>query len=141
MTDLTYPMKLNLRIDWSELDYLGHVNNISIFKYVQSSRVEYLNKIGLAVDQQELNTGPILASCKCDFRHPLFYPGQITIQSSVTFIRNTSFGISHQVIDEQGRICAEAQDVIVMYDFRKGKKLTIPLNIRQVIEKMENKTF
>lgn len=137
MNDYHFPVKLNLRIDWSELDYLGHVNNISIFKYVQSARVEYLNLVRLAVDHREVTTGPILASCKCDFKHPLFYPGQIMVQSSNTYIRNSSFGLFHQVIDGHGRICAEAHDVIVMYDFRKGKKLTIPQNIRSIIQEME----
>jgi hypothetical protein len=40
-------VKLELRIDWSEIDLFGHVNNLAILKYIQAARVNYLEKIGL----------------------------------------------------------------------------------------------
>lgn len=36
-----YNTSLELRIDWSEMDLFGHVNNVAFFKYVQASRVNY----------------------------------------------------------------------------------------------------
>jgi len=141
MTNFDFPVKLELRIDWSELDTFGHVNNISIFKYIQSSRVEYLERIGLTKMHQQFKIGPILASCKCEFKRPLFYPGKITIQSRVEFIKNTSFCICHQIIDDKNQLSAEAQDIIVLFDFNKNKKVQLPQEIRGLIEQLENKTF
>ena len=141
MAESNFHVKLTLRIDWSELDTFGHVNNISIFKYIQSARVEYLEQIGLNVMHQEHKIGPILASCKCEFRKPLFYPGQITIQSRVDFIKNTSFCICHQIMDEKDNITAEAQDIIVLFDFNKNKKTQLPQELRRVIENLENRIF
>lgn len=141
MTKFNFPVTLELRIDWSELDIFGHVNNISIFKYIQSSRVEYLERIGLTTMHQKSGIGPILASCKCDFKSPLFYPGQITIQSRVDFIKNTSFCICHQIIDDKNQLSAEAQDIIVLFDFNKNKKVQLTPEIRSLIEKLENKIF
>lgn len=34
--------ELNLRIDWSELDLFGHVNNVMYAKYMQASRVHFM---------------------------------------------------------------------------------------------------
>src|SRR6476620_8340730 len=85
MAEKTFPVKLPLRIDWSELDYFGHVNNVSFFKYIQSARVNYWDTIGLSQSHLETNIGPILASCKCDFKQPLHFPGQVTIFSRVDF--------------------------------------------------------
>jgi len=141
MTDIHFPVKLKLRIDWSELDFFGHVNNVSIFKYIQSSRVKYLDKISLTKLHRETQIGPILASCKCDFKRPLFFPGQIIIQSRVNFIKNTSFGICYQIIDDNSQISAEAQDIIVVFDFNRNKKVQISQKIRRQIEKLESKTF
>jgi acyl-CoA thioester hydrolase len=136
-----YPVKLNLRIDWSEMDLFGHVNNVAYFKYIQASRVNYWESIGLVRIFEENKIGPILLSASCQFRKPLRYPGNIVIQARMDFIKNTSFGIHHQVLNEQNEIAAEAQDVIVMYDFNKNSKVPFPDGYRRVVEKMENRDF
>lgn len=141
MTEKNFPVKLQLRIDWSELDYFGHVNNVSFFKYIQSARVNYWDAIGLTKSHLETNIGPILASCNCDFKQPLHYPGQVTILSRVDFIKNTSFGISHRIMNDKGEISAEAQDIIVMFDFNRNEKVPFPKDLKEAIEKLENKTF
>ena len=141
MKEKDFPVELNLRIDWSDLDYFGHVNNISFFKYIQASRVNYWDRIGLTKSHRDTNVGPVLASCKCDFKQPLFFPGQITIFSRVDFIKNTSFSICHRIINEKGQIVAEAQDIIVMFDFNKNEKISFPKDLKKSIENIENKTF
>lgn len=118
-----FKTKLELRIDWSELDYFKHVNNVSFFKYIQSARVNYWDKIGLTQLHHETNIGPMLASWKCDFKRPLFYPGKVTILSKVDFIKNTSFSICHRLIDVNQQIVAEAIDIIVMFDFNANSKV------------------
>jgi Predicted thioesterase len=136
-----FSVKLELRIDWSEIDLFGHVNNLAILKYIQAARVNYLELINLMQMQTELKKGPILASTSCQFRQPLFYPGQVTICSKVDSIKNTSFQILHQLFNEKRELAAEAHDIIVFYDFVKNTKLSIPLEIRRKIEELENKDF
>ena len=78
-----FKLKLELRVDWSEIDLFGHVNNLAILKYTQAARVNYLEMIGLMQLKAEVEIGPILASTSCQFRKPLFYPGQVIIYSKV----------------------------------------------------------
>ncbi|AIF52984.1 thioesterase family protein [Pelosinus sp. UFO1] len=132
-----FSTKLELRIDWSEIDLFEHVNNVAISKYIQSARVNYLETIGLMQLQSETKKGPILVSTTCQFRKPLFYPGQVSIYSKVEFIKNTSFGIKHIIYNEQNEISAEAQDIIVFFDFNNNAKLIIPNEIREKIETVE----
>ncbi|HCS21712.1 MAG TPA: acyl-CoA thioesterase [Bacteroidetes bacterium] len=141
MSEHFFPVKLPLRIDWSELDYFGHVNNVSFFKYIQAARVNYWDQIGLTQSHRETNIGPMLASCHCDFKKPLFYPGNITIQSRVDYIKNTSFSICHQILNEEGEVAAEARDVMVMFDFNTNAKTPFPADLLRLIEKLENKHF
>ncbi|GIV28450.1 MAG: hypothetical protein KatS3mg027_2264 [Bacteroidia bacterium] len=53
-----FNIALKLRIDWSELDYFGHVNNVSFFKYIQAGRVNYWEKIGLIEYYKQHKIGP-----------------------------------------------------------------------------------
>lgn len=134
-------MKLELRIDWSELDVFGHVNNLEIMKYVQAARVNYLEKVGLMQLQSEKNIGPILASIHTQFRKPLFYPGQVTVYSRVDYIKTSSFKIHHEIYNDNNELAAEAQDIIVFYDFNRNHKLSIPAELRKKIELLEDKNF
>ena len=136
-----FPVTLQLRIDWSELDYFGHVNNVSFFKYVQAARVNYWEAVGINVMHAETNVGPMLASCKCDFKLPLFFPGQVTIHSRVEFIKNTSFGIHHHLTNDKDEVVAEAHDVMVMFDFASNEKVPFPQEIRDRIEELEKRSF
>lgn len=136
----THPVKLQLRLDWSEMDLFGHINNVSYFKYVQAARVNYWETAGIN-SLKEGGIGPMLLSTSCRFRQPLFYPGNIQINSSVTFIKNTSFGISHIIMNDKGEIVAEAEDIIVMYDFNKNEKVTVLQELRNSIEQIEGKKY
>jgi acyl-CoA thioester hydrolase len=136
-----FPVKLPMRIDWSEMDLFGHVNNVAYFKYIQSSRVNYWEVSGLAASFKETKIGPILVSSCCSFIKPLHYPGNIVIAASVEFIKNTSFGIHHIVLNAQNEIAAEAHDVIVTFDFNKNEKVPVSDEFRRVAEVLEGKKF
>lgn len=132
-------LKLELRIDWSEIDLFGHVNNLSILQYVQSARVNYLEAIGLMPSNSEIKIGPILASTTCQFRKILFYPGKVTVYSKVDLIKNTSFRLLHEIRNDQDEISAEAHDIIVLYNFDKNSKLLISDQIKKRITELGNR--
>ena len=134
-------MRFDLRIDWSELDAFGHVNNLEIMKYVQAARVNYLEKVGLMQMQAEKNLGPILASIHTQFLQPLFYPGNVVVISRVDYIKTSSFKIHHEIYNDKNELAAEAQDIIVFYNFNKNHKLPIPQELRQKFEKIEKRKF
>jgi len=134
-----FPVKLNIRLDWSELDMFGHINNVMFFKFIQASRVNYWEKSGFNNDYVTKKIGPLLVSSSCQFRKPLFYPGNIITEARVEFIKNTSMGIQHRILNEKGEIAAEAQDVIVLYDFAKNETVTISPHIRKAIENIEGR--
>ena len=136
-----FNVKLSLRLDWSEMDLFGHINNVMYFKYIQASRVNYWETMGIAKDFPTTKVGPVLASTKCNFLKPLHYPGNIIIQARMEFIKNTSFGIEHQILNEQGEIAAIANDVIVMYDFNKNEKVVFPELLKKTIEEIEGRNF
>ena len=87
----TYQTELILRLDWSDLDYFKHINNVSFFRFIQSARVHYWDCIGLTEYHNETNIGPILASCKCDFINTLHYPGNVTIRTENIVVEKYKF--------------------------------------------------
>jgi acyl-CoA thioester hydrolase len=139
MSETNFPLTLVLRIDWSELDLFGHVNNVMFMKYVQAARVNYWEHSGIYSELQENKIGPMLASASFQFKKQLMYPGNVTIRSGMEYIKNTSFSIHHKLYDDQGDLVAEAQDVIVMFDFNKNEKTAVPQVMRDAAEKIEGR--
>src|SRR5690606_15374216 len=134
MSDKDFNTVLKLRIDWSELDLFGHVNNVQFFKFIQSARVNYWELIGLYKMLMEEKIGPLLASAECQFKKPLYYPGEIKIYTRLNFIKNTSLGLEYRLLNDAGETVAEAQDVMVLWDFNHDVKCEIPEKLRIAIE-------
>jgi acyl-CoA thioester hydrolase len=136
-----FPVHIALRIDWADMDLFGHVNNVAYFRYIQASRVNYWEVTGLAADFESTGVGPILLSTGCQFIKPLFYPGNIRVEASVEFMKNTSFGIHHRIVNQQEEVVAEAHDVIVIFDFKRNEKAQLPGHFRQAIMRLEGHNF
>jgi acyl-CoA thioester hydrolase len=126
--------QLTLRLDWSEQDLYGHINNVSYFKYQQASRVNFWEAVGITAQDGKSGLGPMLAAVNMRFIKPLHYPGMVRIETSVVFIKNTSFGLMHQMYNERGELCAQGEDVVVAFDYRAGEKREIASDLRAMLE-------
>jgi acyl-CoA thioester hydrolase len=133
----TYPISITLRIDWCDMDIFKHVNNVMYFKYIQSARVNYWEQAGLADMYKNEGIIAMLLSTQCRYLKPLYYPGNVIIKSSVSFIKNTSFGLIHQLFNDQGDLVAELQDVMVLFDDKTQVKITVPQTVRARIMSLE----
>ncbi|MBO2543892.1 acyl-CoA thioesterase [Salegentibacter sp. BDJ18] len=135
MESETYKLKLELRIDWSDLDMYKHVNNISFMRYMQSGRVNFWEASGIYEMYENTNMGTMLVSTHCDFKKSLYYPGKAIVKTRIDFIKNSSFGLKHLILNDTNEICAEGKDVVVCYDFEKDKTFRIPEDLRTQLSK------
>ena len=121
---------ITLRIDWSELDVFGHVNNVAFNKYAQAARLNYVDAIGLMELHKTQNIGFMVAETNCQFKKELLFPGDIHIQTKIDFVKNTSFALEHIMTNDTGDLVAIARDVLVVFDFNKKEKCLIPEEIK-----------
>jgi len=126
----------NCRIDWSDLDLLGHVNNIAFSRFFQAARVEYCGRIGLEV-YPGMTTGPILAASRVQFIAQLFFPGNVRIFTRCRKAGSTSITMEHALCDDRGVLAAFSEDVVVRYDFTAKTKIPLGDEIRGKIAAYE----
>ena len=124
------------RIDWSDLDLLGHVNNIAFSRFFQAARVEYCGCVGLNV-YQGMTTGPILAASRVQFTAQLFFPGNVRVLTRCRKAGGTSIVLEHALFDDAGTLCAFAEDVVVRFDFVAKTKIPLGDAIREKIASYE----
>ena len=127
---ISIPIILTLRVDWSEMDLFGHINNVMYAKYAQSARVNFVEAIGIMKMLEEEKVGFMLASSALEYKKPLFYPDSIRIETTVSFIKTTSFGLQHQIFNGQNELSTIGNDILVMYDFNINQKVPVPERIR-----------
>jgi acyl-CoA thioester hydrolase len=132
-----YHTILKIRTDWSDLDLFGHVNNVAFFRYIQAARVSYCDQVGLSSIDPFASPGFMVVSSSCQFKKPLRYPGEVTVHTRVDWMKNTSFQLSYLLKDGASDVCAEAQDVMVVYDHAHKQKITIPASLRESISVVE----
>jgi acyl-CoA thioester hydrolase len=128
-----WPIITELPVLWGDMDDFGHVNNIIYLKWCETSRVELFRKVwdlkSLKMNDimEEDGIGPILANFNINYRIPVQYPDIITVKTRVTNIGNTSFGIAHELYSKVNgdNAVANADSVVVMIDYKLGKKFPI----------------
>ena len=136
-----YNSHIELKIDWSELDLFGHVNNVTFFKYIQAARVNYCESIGLTSLNEKNKLSFIVVSTNCAFKMPLQYPGNVKVYSKIEWIKNSSFQLSHIIVDDKDNIVAESADTVVVYDYTKKSKITISPELKTLMETREKKVL
>ena len=134
----TYPVVIETPVAWGEMDSLQHVNNIVYFRYFESARMAYFERVGFWDYMRETGVGPILASTRCRFRLPLTYPDTVSVGARVPEIEGDRFVMKYVVVSHShGRAAAEGEGLIVSYDYRGLAKAPLPEIIKERIKELE----
>jgi acyl-CoA thioester hydrolase len=133
-----YPVIVEFPVAWGEMDAMNHVNNIVYFRYFESARIAYFEKIDVISYMTETGIGPILATTSCKFKIPLSYPDKVLIGAKVVSIEEDRFVMNYLVVSaKHQKVAAEGDGVIVTLNYREGKKVTVPEVVRQKILDIE----
>ena len=130
----SYPVELELPVLWGDMDAFGHVNNTVYFRWFESARMAYFERVGIDVARPE-KAGPILATTTCEFLAPIEYPATIVTGARVPTVRNTSFVMEYG-IKKDGSLVATGSGVIVLVDYETGDKVSVPDMIREAITQL-----
>ena len=134
-----YPVVIEIPVAWGEMDSLQHVNNIVYFRYFESVRMAYFDRMNFWKYMDETGVGPILASTQCKFRLPLTYPDTVSVGARVPRIEGDRFVMQYVVVSRRhAKAAAEGEGVIVSYDYRGLKKAPLPEEIIRRIRALED---
>ncbi|MCB9184065.1 MAG: acyl-CoA thioesterase [Flavobacteriales bacterium] len=134
-------LSIDIPVAWGEQDVFGHLNNVVYFRYFESVRMYYLERIGVLRSHAEQGLGVILASTSCDFKRPITWPARLTVRTGCTSIGNTSFTMAYIIADEEGTAVATGTSVQVMYDYRAAAKVRVPDAVRSSIASLQGSSF
>lgn len=131
-----YPVRIEVPVAWGDMDAFAHVNNLVYFRWFESARIAYFDRVEALATKQDTGIGPILASTSCRFKIPLTYPDTIVAAASVQpdTVGEDRFTMAYAVASQhRGRVAAQGAGEIVAFDYGRGRKAPIPDALRQRI--------
>ena len=133
-----YPLVIEIPVAWGEMDSLRHVNNVVYFRYFESARMAYFERVGFWEHMDETGVGPILATAQCRFRLPLTYPDTVSVGARAEALGADRFIMKYVVVSHgHAKAAAEGEGLIVSYDYRALAKAPLPEAVRRRIESFE----
>ena len=135
---LNYPVVIEIPVAWGDMDAFQHVNNIMYFRYFESARIAYFEKLNFHDQMIITGIGPILANTQCKFKIPLTYPDKLSVGAKVDVIEKDRFLMKYLVVSHKHRnIAALGEGMIVSFNYHENKKAPIPDEIRTRITDLE----
>ena len=133
-----FAVVIEIPVAWGEMDSFAHVNNVAYFRYFESARIAYFERIDAMAERERSGCGPILAETYCRFRTPLRYPDRLEVGTRVSNLGADRFTMEYALASTTlGRIAAEGSAVIVWYDYRANAKANVPATLRERIDAIE----
>ena len=122
-----------MKMRWGEMDTLGHMNNVSYYRYFEEGRVSWFDKI--KVSYRQGGQGPILGTTTCRFLKPAIYPLTFELKTYVGKPGHSSFVMWQDLfLHNNPKVkFAEAESVLVWIDINEGKSLRMPDWLRQKV--------
>lgn len=129
-----YPIIYEQKVAWGDMDAFEHVNNVQYYRYIESSRILYMEAINIF--SADIYT--VVASSQCKYLKPVFYPDTLHIGARVEELRNSAFRMSYILWSEQQQqVVAIAEAIMVCVDKISAQKSEIPAEIKQKIIQLE----
>ena len=133
-----FPVVVELPVFWGDMDYFRHVNNIVFFRYFESARIEYLERVGFREISDGQSVGPILHSTHARFRRALTWPDDVLVGARATEVGEDRFAMEYRLVSRaQGEVAAEGGGVLVSYDYAANRKVPLPDAVREAIRRLE----
>jgi acyl-CoA thioester hydrolase len=128
-----------IEVRYGDLDPQGHVNNAKHLTYFEQARIAYLIELGLFTKNQSfMEIGVILADIHITYFAPIYYGQNIKVGVYISKLGNKSMTWEQNILDaETGKELAKGEVVMVTYDYREEKSVSIPHGWREKITMFE----
>ena len=126
--------EMRIAIRWGDMDAMGHLNNGTYFRYMETIRIDWMHSIGCVPDSK--GEGPVIVNAFCNFYRQLEYPGDVLIKMYVSDVGRTTFEswATMARAEAPDLICAAGGATTIWVDFPVQKAKTLPDWVRQVVE-------
>ena len=115
-----------IAIRWGDMDAMGHLNNGSYFRYLETVRIDWMTSIGC--QPEPTGEGLVIVNAFCNFYKQIEYPGDVLVKMYVSDPKRSTFEswATLERVDMPGVVHAEGGATTVWVDFPAQKSKPLP---------------
>lgn len=122
-----YPYVYPLRVNWSDMDALGHVNNVIYFRYLEATRISMMEVMDIFPKLFDQGSALVIADSRCRYKAPVVYPDTLQIGMSAEIMGEDRVMFYYSLFSmAQQRVVATAETLQVCVDPKTGRKKAMP---------------
>ncbi len=138
MEQTQFNFSIDIRVRFSDMDSLGHVNNAAYISYFEEGRVHYFRKLFNLPHDDTSTLGFIVLDMHCNYKTPAYYGEILRVHTKVNWIKNKSFEMAYLIVEtETRRTVAEGSSILVAYDYASRETREVPEHVRKTISEFE----
>ena len=128
-----FVFEMTIPIRWGDMDAMGHLNNTSYFRYMETVRIDWMRAANCMPDEK--GEGPVIVNAFCNFYKQLEYPGDVLIKMYVSDPARTTFETwaTMERADAPGVVCAAGGATTIWVDFPAQKAIPLPAWVRGLV--------
>ncbi|MFK0569920.1 acyl-CoA thioesterase [Endozoicomonas sp.] len=137
-----YAVITEIPVAWGDMDALQHVNNVVYFRYFESARINYFDRIQLMEKAKETGVGPVISHTQCFYKASVTYPDTLLVGSRVTDVQGDRFTMEYKIVSKSmNRVTTTGTATAVMFDFATNSKAKLSIEMKALIQKVESGEF
>lgn len=119
-----YPFILTVQTRFSDVDTLGHINNVAALYILQEGRAGFLRLAGLLAHSDGARL--LVAGQVVEYAAEMYFPDQIEVMTGIAGIGQTSFTLA-QIARQGGRTGLYCESTLVLSGVSGPSPLPMPL--------------
>ncbi|APO96898.1 acyl-CoA thioesterase [Xanthomonas vesicatoria] len=122
--------RIPISVRWRDMDSMGHVNNAKYISYLEEARVRWM--LGVQGVSMTDRIAPVVAATNVNYKRPLVWPNDITVELFVERLGSSSITIGHRIVDQKDDsvLYSDGNVVVVWIDTQTGKSAALPDAVR-----------
>jgi acyl-CoA thioester hydrolase len=131
-----------VEVRYGDLDPQGHVNNAKQLTFFEQARIAYMINLELFTRGQSfMEIGVILADVHITYLEPIYFGQNIKVGVRALKIGNKSMTWEQNIVDaDTGKELTRGEVILVTYDYRTEKTMSIPQEWREKIKRVEKQS-
>jgi len=125
--------RIDLPVQFRDIDVMGHVNNATYLQYMETARVELARSLGLV--RGGFRGGFIIASVRCEFKKPIRDERRITVSVWVSRRTDRSWDFDYSIHRPRRIEYAVGRTTQVAYDYKTKSAIKISAKLRRELAK------
>ena len=128
---LVYQMEIPIR--WGDMDAMGHLNNASYFRYLETCRIDWFHTLGAVPDKGQ--EGIVIVNAFCNFYQQIEYPGNVLVKMYVSDPGRTTFEswATMEMANQPGVVYAAGGATTIWVNFQQKKAMPLPDWLRTLV--------